>query len=380
MTDLINLSHISVSPHREAYESFMQYDRFSESKPFDPRVGLYKMAQESFGRFEWEREEKVFKNERIYPSIQNEEQKPDDKDVLNEVQKRIDYWNRRGYPLVASNIILASGNTLLEAGTSLTEDILKTISLHNIQPDQKPISTVPLLTPEDDEGSIIEFFINKTGISFDANLLRRIRKGSAILTGYRICFPNPPPSSSVSVEDHLESLYWKLLQLGGSMVFRVDLQFEIKEDRVLTYNGSEVDTVAGKSEKVWRPLGAFPLFTSKDHLLIRGQERVPVIQLLPGPGFYTSPAGTTVERSLLLRPEQGPSLKIGHTGVGEAGYCIYAEALGQTHDLINLLKDFGFWEESERIFAGPDPHNPILPNPESVHPLKPIPPDWASRV
>jgi len=379
MTDPIDLSHVSVSPHQEAYEAFLQYDRFLKGEPFDPDTGLYGMAKEAFGAFHWEIEQSVFKTERVYPPIQKGGDLPSDEKIRKEVQKGITLWEKTGYPFAAQTIATPDGHSLLEAGKAVTKEALERIAAYNVvNKGGRPIVKIPLLDPRDDEGDILSDVIRKEGEPFDGSLFRRMRQGTATLSGYRIALPHPLSASSADDPGHIESLAWKILQAGGSLTLRVDLEFEVREDRVLTYNGQDIGRIAGKAERVWRELGAFPLFTPKATLVIRGQERVPVIQLLSGPGIYLSPMEKDKPRVLLLRPEQGPSLKIYHAGDDE-GYSMVVEALGEIYDLRLVLNACNLWDDAEAVLTGPDPQHPLMPLPGVALGMTSVSFDWTSR-
>lgn len=379
MTDRIDLSHVSISPHQSAYEAFLQYDRFIEGLDFDPKTGLYHMAREAFESFDWKRDEPVIRGVRIYPEIGKGGNRPDESAIRKTIQDLIKSWDTYGYPYAATSIAVG-GEEVVHAGGVLTEESLRKIEAFNVKGD-RPMAKVSLLDPRDGEGGIVHNIVIQRGQSFDGKLLRRVRQGHATLTGYRIYLPFD--SSRALDMRTLEEVSWSTLREGDDLGMRVALEFEVTEERILTYDGQEIGRVSGTPEKLERDLGAFPLFTPKGTFVIQGQERVPVIQLLPRPGIHLSPIEVekVSERAILLRPEQGPSLKIMHTGLDQEGYCMNVVALGQAHDLALLLKALGLWDEAERAFSGHQRQAPPpLTLPESCPETTSLPVEWVSRL
>lgn len=277
MSDTIDPAHVCASPHRKAYEAFLQLDRFREGTPFDPDRGLFGLVRRFLGTFTW------------------------------------------GHKGTEEKNTMSAGN-----GKSAEQ------------------------------------------AAQGVNDARSPPKGKAELTGYSLVLPYEHKATPVEVLREQEKLLGVLLQRGGDFLARVDLTFEVRESE-------------GPAQEIRCPLGGFPLFTPRDTLLIHGLERVPVIQLLPGPGLYLSLPGTRPERSLLLRPSEGPALKIRLVLYRKGGFGLEAQALGERCKLASLLSSWGIWEEVLQALAGREPDSPLLPLPRGTKRLPVLPTDVAER-
>jgi len=385
----IDLAYITASPHRKAYEKFLQLDRYGRKEDFDSSDGLYKMARDLLGTFEWASEDSLLVKRLVYPRIKKSGKRPTQDNIIGAVDGLIDNWEKSFFPRAGSDVRAPDGTVFLRAGQFFSKKILISLAKYNAE-TTNPIKDIYVLSYQNIEEDSINKLISQQGDRFDGALLKRKRNVNARITGYRLKWPAPLDEldpRAPEFTEKLDDLAWRLMQQGKSLNVIPELEFELKEKTILFYDEKPLGKGTFRVSNTWRPLGNFPLFTSRDTFVIKGQERVPVIQLLPREGILVESDPTESKVLIMIKPEKGPSLKISSRlmklkkpskgSSSKTEVCaVKIDALGKEIDITEALKAWGMLEKFYEVFVDPYPEHPISHLPELDEERGIFEPEW----
>ena len=320
MKELIDFSDICVSPHREPYEKFLQFDRLRSRQDYDKNIGLYGRLSTIFPISYHPAIEAPSRDIWLFPS-KGGKKRPFTKE---EVEQSVFSPFPENQNLYAFKKIRIPGEkeTLVKPGNPIFPEHVKRIAEHNKSAlkdnGPEPLRKITILVLEDEEKPVVASLNNQD--DFDPQQLEREKEITIELKDYRIDLPLSPKSINDpdAFPRELDALEWVCRNRGETLRMAVGLTLNIKEKTILSYKGAKHEMPERKRNRK-SLFGYFPIFTERHTFIINGQERVPVTQLLPRPGLHLTREGEedpTVENHLnaSIRPQRGPFFEIGLPG------------------------------------------------------------------
>jgi len=383
MKELIDLSDICISPHREPYESFLQFDRLREGKRFDKDVGLYGIVSAIFP-IEHTATESVSSQLWVYPVRRGKKKAFTEKEVGDAV---FAHFKGDSDLYAFENVkIPDSDDILVSPGSPISSDAVEKIAEHNkaaLKNDKlRPLKKIRILNPENTKEQDIIGSLIADG-SFEPKQLKRRRYVKIELKGYGLDLPFAKKALK-SREDYLKELDsagWACRRTGSTLRMVVKLALKVQERTDLLYDG-KTHYVGEKSPRRSATLGYFPVFTERDTFIINGLERVPVCQLLSRAGLHISLEGKDDPTedsclSALIRPQHGPFLEmtLKPDDNGGSGWSVDVLIGKQPCDFISFLKDMGCFDVVRGIV---EKASGIWPEESDM--AESLSPYWASRV
>ena len=357
MKELIDLADICVSPHREPYEEFLQFDRLKGGQGYDKNVGLYHQISTIFPINYHPAAEAPARDIRLFPS------KGEKKRAFTE--KEVEQTAFASFPdnqnLYAFKEIWIPGETepLVEPGNPILTEHVKRIAEHNKsslkEEGPKPLRKITILALEDEELQLVASLTKQD--DFDPQQLERKKEISIELEDYSIDLP----LSSKSIKDpdaflrELDASEWVCRNRGETLRMAAGLTVSVKERTTLSYRGTKHE-MPERERNSKSLFGYFPIFTERHTFIINGQERVPVAQLLPRPGLHLTWKGEedpTRDSHLnaSIRPWRGPFFEIdllAGNGIDGPGP-IHVQIGNHSSDFIGFLKDMGLYETTQSM-------------------------------
>ncbi|MCE5336036.1 MAG: hypothetical protein LLG06_15755, partial [Desulfobacteraceae bacterium] len=316
MREFIDISDVISSPHRSAYESFLQLDRFHGKIPFDPETGFYRLARESL-HFSRTFPPQPFRGKEIptYPAAKSAAgREPLCRHCIEYVLDMLLPDSGEGSAVVFSDLFHpATKDRLAASGERLSADAIERIREHNLEcldrKRGKPFGRIKVLITADDSesegaGEIIRQ-IADSGEEFDAKKFERHVRGGMECVGYSVRFPWERSGERTEPDGYarrLEDYEAKCRRHGRSLRVAVYVDLEVRVDKALVYENHRWEK-SSFPQRFRCYIGAFPLFTSRSTFLfatVRGNvERVPVLQLLPRERLEESEGETQIDRHCL---------------------------------------------------------------------------------
>ena len=360
MKEKIEPSHVVVSPHRGPYEEFFQFDRFRNKQDFDKDSGLYGLLSTIFPIEYQSSSKKPCERKSVFPT------KRKDKALTeNEIEEKVLAALPENHNLYAFKEIKLPGEDkpLVAAGKQITPEARVKIVNYNKKALKieglKPLKQITLLTPKPEEQKIVQKWIHQD--DFDPEQLRRKINVSIQLKDYKIGLPpsllvnDGYPDDSEHFLKELDALECRCRNRGDTLRMAVKATLAIEVITSLAYKKEEGEITARTNDKT-ATIGYFPIFTEQHTFIIDGQERVPVVQLLPRPGLHLHRATEDAPFCALIRPKRGLFLEIEIPENAEKGGSGRAQIrVGKyAWDFIMFLKDMGFYGDIRNVLESAD--------------------------